>query len=62
MIYKDFNTYEEFDYYAQKQIAKLPICTRCGEHIHDEYMYIIEEDPMCEECVEKWLKERRKRI
>ena len=62
MIYENPNTFEEFDFYVQKQIAKLPVCVECGEHIQDEYLYIIEEDPMCEECAEKWLKRQRRRI
>ena len=31
--------------------SKLPTCAHCGEPIFDEYLYVIDGEPYCEECL-----------
>lgn len=54
---KMYITFEEYDYYQQKQIAKLPICARCGKHILSEKMIRIEGEWHCEPCKDKYIQE-----
>lgn len=45
----------DYDYYSiqqEKQLEKLPVCRECGEHIQDEYAYRINDEYICNECME----------
>lgn len=55
-------SYEAYDYYLGKAIAKRPVCARCGEHIIDEYMYRINDEWLCEECKLAYLRDNRKNV
>lgn len=34
-----------------RQLEKLPRCVDCGEPIQDEHYYEINDEPICEECL-----------
>lgn len=40
-------------------LKKRPVCSECGEHIQDEHCYEINDELICEECLEqnhrKWV-------
>lgn len=43
----------------EKWLARLPKCVECGEPIQDEYFYLINDEPVCEEClIREYRKER----
>lgn len=48
---------DNYDYYKKhaeeqdKLLQKCPVCTYCGQHIQDEYLYEINGELICEECV-----------
>ena len=45
---------KDYDRYAEeqdKQLQKMPVCTYCGHHIQDEYLYEINDELICEECI-----------
>ena len=44
----DYNDYELKQY---KWLIKRPECCICGNHIQDEYGYVIEGSWYCEECM-----------
>lgn len=46
----DFDAYE---WEREKQLAKRPKCDICGEPIQDDYLYEIQGELICEECLEK---------
>lgn len=46
----DFDAYE---WEREKQLKRRPKCDHCKEHIQDDYLYEIQGELICEECLEK---------
>ena len=45
---------KDYDRYAEeqdKQLKKMPVCSYCDEHIQDEHLYEINDEVICEECI-----------
>jgi formylmethanofuran dehydrogenase subunit E len=43
--------------YTEEQdraLARRPVCAECGEHIQDEYMYVIDGKNICPSCLEDY--------
>ena len=43
--------------YTEEQdrlLALRPVCDECGEHIQDEYMYVIDGKNICPSCLEDY--------
>ncbi|WP_407399636.1 hypothetical protein [Treponema sp.] len=38
-------------------LARLPVCSECGEHIQDEYAYYINAEWICADCMESFRRE-----
>ena len=54
-----FDNYDLFVAHDREQTEWLesqPTCCECGEHIQDDFLYDIEGDLYCEECLEKLFK------
>lgn len=45
----DFN---RWDAEQQEWIEKRPVCSICGEHIQDDYYYLINDEIICPDCLE----------
>lgn len=47
-------------YYGEQDEAleKLPKCSICGEAIQDDFLYEINDELVCEECLEREFKRR----
>jgi len=43
--------YARWDAERQRQLERMPVCVDCGEHIEDEYFYLINDEPICMECL-----------
>ena len=41
-----------------KEIAKLPKCEICGEHITDDHLYHINDEFYCEDCLIRHCRKR----
>lgn len=52
MLPDNYDLWSLHDAEQQKQLAKLPVCCMCGEPIQDEYYYLINDDILCQECLE----------
>jgi formylmethanofuran dehydrogenase subunit E len=53
MYYSD-NPIADFDRYEadrERALSKLPHCCNCGEAIQDEYLYDIDGNLFCEDCL-----------
>ena len=37
-----------------RRLARRPVCKCCGEHIQDEYMYVIDGKNICPSCLEDY--------
>lgn len=49
----DFNRY---DAERARLIEQLPKCAWCDEPIQDEYFYLINDDPVCQDCLDTHFK------
>jgi hypothetical protein len=52
---KDYDRYQEEQ---DKQLQKLPKCSYCDEHIQDEHFYEINDEVICEECLNQNFRKR----
>lgn len=49
----------DWDAYCREQEAALellPVCAECGERIEDEFCFVINDEPICETCMEQYRK------
>ena len=40
----------------EEQLKKLPKCQCCDEHIQDDYLFVVDDEIFCEECVKYWFR------
>ena len=41
----------------EKELERRPVCEWCGQPIQDEYMYQIDNEDVCQACVDDWLRQ-----
>lgn len=46
-----YDQWEVHDREQAKWLEKLPVCEVCGHPIQDEYLYLINDEFICEECL-----------
>ena len=39
-------------------LAKLPVCYECGHPVQDEHCYLINDEVVCQDCLENYHKKR----
>lgn len=50
---------DNLDFYSmheaeqEKKLAKLPVCSCCGEPIQDDFCYEIDNELICEDCLKE---------
>lgn len=50
----DYNDYvDRYLDRQEEQLQDLPKCDRCGEPIQDEFLYEIDGETLCKECMEE---------
>lgn len=47
----DFN---RWDAEQQAKLEKLPVCADCGEHIQADHYYLINDAPICPDCLDSY--------
>lgn len=54
MLYTDdpIRDFEMHDAEQTRRLERLPVCVECGEHIQSEEYYMINDEPMCRECLD----------
>ena len=54
----NYDRWEQHEAECEAWLKKQPICAECGEHIQDDYCYEINDELVCENCMEmnhkKW--------
>jgi formylmethanofuran dehydrogenase subunit E len=45
--------FARYDAEQEREAKRLPVCCECGEHIQDEYLYDIDGDLYCGDCMEE---------
>ena len=43
--------YENFSAQQEKELGKLPQCSECGNHIQEETAFLINDELICESCM-----------
>jgi len=43
--------YDKYDSDREKALEKLPHCSDCNEPIQDDICYLINDEPICEDCL-----------
>lgn len=48
--------FDRWDAEQQRQLELLPVCCECGEPIQDDFCYQINDEVICEACIEQYKK------
>lgn len=48
----NYDLWARHDAEREAQREKLPICADCGERIYDDHFYLINDEPICPDCLE----------
>lgn len=48
--------YDAYDRAQEAEMERLPICCECGQRIEDEFCYQINDEVLCETCMEQYKK------
>lgn len=51
MLPDNYDLWEHHDAEQQRRLEKLPVCSDCGEPIQDEHYFLINDEPICEDCL-----------
>ena len=46
-----------YDAEQEKQLEKLPRCSECGKHIQSDFAYYINDEWICEDCMDEYRRE-----
>jgi formylmethanofuran dehydrogenase subunit E len=53
--------FDRYDTEQCRQEEKLPECSECGEKVHDDYFYEINDEVICSDCLDnnhrKWVED-----
>ena len=52
----NYSMWAQHDDEQERWLQSLPYCSECGEHIQSEYCYEINDEIICEECMEQFRK------
>lgn len=57
-FYTDDPARDADNYFAEqeRQLEQMPVCADCGEHITSEFCYVVNDEPICEACMEQYKK------
>jgi len=52
----NYDAFARYDAEQEAAIELLPVCSECGEHIQDEFCFEINDEIICEECMNNYRK------
>ena len=52
----NYDAFDRWDSDSEKE--KHPVCSHCLEPIQDEYLYVIDEEIVCEDCLTSYYRKR----
>ena len=47
-----YDLWEKYDRDLEKALARRPQCEKCGKHIQDDYYFEINNEVLCQGCME----------
>ena len=54
----NYDLWEAHDRQQAKQLEELPVCEICGEPIQDDHLYLINDEFVCPDCLDREFKKR----
>lgn len=48
-----YDLLEAHDREQERQLERLPVCEICGKHIQDEHLYLINDEFVCQKCLDR---------
>ena len=48
-----YDLWEDHEREKEQELEKLPYCEICGEPIQDEHLYLINDEFVCQECLDR---------
>ena len=49
----NYSQWEANEQEQEKRLAELPVCSVCSEPIQDEHLYLINDEFICPECLDR---------
>lgn len=49
----NYSQWESYDREQTQQLERQPRCSICEQHIQEDFLYVINDEPVCEECLER---------
>lgn len=50
--------FERYDAEQQRRLSELPVCSECGEPVQDDFYYEINDEIICQECLDRDFRKR----
>lgn len=50
----NYDMFDRHDAEQQRQLARLPLCVNCGNHIQTEECYEINDELICPDCIKEF--------
>ena len=52
----NYDLFEMHDAEQERKLQKLPVCVYCNEHIQDESFFLINDEVICEDCMDSYFR------
>ena len=49
----NYDLWEAHEAEQEKQLERLPVCEVCGKPIQDEHLYLINDEFVCQDCLDR---------
>lgn len=49
----NYDLYKQYAADQERELQKLPKCSVCGEPIQDDYCYVVNDEPVCDACMNR---------
>lgn len=43
--------FARFDHQRERELNRCPVCSECGHHIQEEYIFEVGSETFCEQCM-----------
>lgn len=51
----NYERWERYDAEQEKWLKERTVCSECGEHIQEDYLYEIDGDLVCQDCLKDYM-------
>jgi len=53
----NYDLWKQYEAEQERWLARQPTCSDCGEYVQDEYLYLINDEVICLDCIRRYRKE-----